>query len=78
MSTRSDTTVRTAALLPTDLIRLRNYTRAAGYADRILKGAMPADLSVQAPTKYKIVINLKTAEALSLTVRPRCSPVPMS
>jgi putative ABC transport system substrate-binding protein len=57
---------------------LRNYTRAAGYADRILKGAMLADSSVQASTKYKIVINLKTAEALSLTGRPRCSPVPMS
>jgi putative tryptophan/tyrosine transport system substrate-binding protein len=59
---------RDGGLLSYGVDQVSNFRRAASYVDRILRGAMPGDLPVQFPTKYEMVVNLKTAKALGLAV----------
>jgi putative ABC transport system substrate-binding protein len=62
--------VDSGGLMAYEVIESDLHGRAALYVDRILKGAKPSDLAVQQPTKFKLVINLKTATALGLTISP--------
>jgi putative ABC transport system substrate-binding protein len=62
--------VTAGGLVSNAIDTIDQYRRAAGYVDRILKGEKPADLPVQTPTRYELVINIKTAKALGLTVPP--------
>ena len=61
---------RAGALMSYGFDIVDQYVNSASYIDRILKGANPADLPVQQPTKYSLIINLKTAKVLGLTVPP--------
>ena len=62
---------REGGLLSYEIVPADNFRRAAAYVDRILKGANPGELPVQVPTKFELVLNLKTAKSLSLEIPPK-------
>ena len=63
-----DIFAQAGGLIAYSSVRIESYREAAGYIDRVLRGTKPADLPVQAPTKFELLINMKTARALGLTV----------
>jgi len=70
MSSPADIYMVTGGLMSYAPNLVEQFRRAASYIDRLLKGEKPAELPVQAPTKYELVINLKTAKALGIDVPP--------
>ena len=68
--------VEANGLMSYSMDRPQTARRAADYVDRILKGAVPADLPVEQPTRFEFVINLKAAKALGIAIPPRCSQLP--
>ena len=66
----NDLFIRSGGLISYGTDTVDQYGRAAGYVDRILRGEKPSDLPVQAPTKYELVVNLKAAKAIGLTISP--------
>jgi putative ABC transport system substrate-binding protein len=62
--------VDAGGLIPYSTDLIESYRRAAAYVDKILRGARPGDLPVEQPTKFELVVNLRAAKALGLTIPP--------